>query len=43
MLNSNFLVLNTSRKDIGNIKGQKMVEITNMIKDKKLSSGEEFG
>jgi hypothetical protein len=43
VLNSSFRCLNISKQDMGIISGQKIVEITNITKDKSLSSGESLG
>lgn len=43
LLNSSLRFLNISNKDIGIVKGQKIVVITNITKDKNFSSGEELG
>ncbi|KYC42658.1 hypothetical protein WA1_15050 [Scytonema hofmannii PCC 7110] len=43
VLNSTFLVFTISRQDRGITKGQRAVVMINIMKDKNLSSGEEWG
>jgi hypothetical protein len=43
LLNSSFLFLSISKQDMGITRGQKIVVIKNITKDKNCSSGEEVG